>query len=116
MSKDSRKQIIEQTRNSVSKDYHRKIEELKARIRYLSEENESFIRKYYEARHGADSLREKVSQLEDWNRRLMEYMDMDENQRLQELAMQRQRADNERAMDRLFSSPLIRMAEQMFNF
>lgn len=114
MAKESRKQIIEQTRNCVARTYTREIERLKGRCETLFADKVEAVRQRDKALREVAELREKVEQLEDWNRRLMEYMDMDDLQRQQELDAQRQRAENERRRAALFNSPLFRMAERLF--
>lgn len=114
MSKDSRKQIIEQTRNEVSRRYTVAIEQYKQELTRVHEAFAKCKERVLELEEENVQLRDKVSLLEDWNRRLMEYMDIDENQRQQELDIQRQRAENEITQARIFNSPLIRMAERLF--
>lgn len=90
MAKETRKQIVEQTRNEVARQYNKKISDLEERLdRYVSAHgNEARLRQTYQNK--MEELQEKVNQYEDWIRRLQEYMDMPEDVR--EKALEQERA------------------------
>lgn len=77
MAKETRKQIVEQTRNEVAKQYKVEINSLKERLNTANEKASDYWGRYIKERNRADELQEKVNQYEDWNRRLQEYMDME---------------------------------------
>lgn len=86
MAKKTRRQIVEQTRNEVAKQYKRKIVDLEERLKRANDGQWQFMRAYGEERQRADELQEKVNQYEDWIRRLQEFMDMPEDAREQAYA------------------------------
>lgn len=81
MAKETRKQIVEQTRNEVARQYKARITELEERLKRANDGQWQFMRAYNEERQRADELQEKVNQYEDWIRRLQEFMDMPEDAR-----------------------------------
>lgn len=90
MAKETRKQIVEQTRNEVARLYKSRITELEERLKRANDGQWQFMRAYNEEKQRADELQEKVNQYEDWIRRLQEYMDMPEDAR--EKALEQERA------------------------
>lgn len=81
MAKETRKQIIEQTRNEVARIYKQKIADLEKRLKRANECSYQFMKAYGDEQRRADELQEKVNQCEDWIRRLQEFMDMDPDAR-----------------------------------
>lgn len=81
MAKETRRQIIEQTRNEVARQYKARITELEERLKRANDCSYQFMKAYGEEQRRADELQEKVNQYEDWIRRLQEFMDMEPDAR-----------------------------------
>lgn len=81
MAKETRKQIVEQTRNEVARKYKQKIAALEERLKRANECSYQFMEAYGDEQRRADELQEKVNQYEDWIRRLQEFMDMEPDAR-----------------------------------
>ncbi|MDY5646175.1 MAG: hypothetical protein SPF22_04110 [Candidatus Onthovivens sp.] len=77
----TRKQIVEQTRNEVVKQYTANLQILMERINKLTKDYDIERQKRIECQERIDELQEKVNQYEDWIQRLQEFMEMPENQR-----------------------------------
>lgn len=77
----TRKQIVEQTRNEVVKQYTANLQILMERINKLTKDYDIEKQKRIECQERINELQEKVSQYEDWIQRLQEFMEMPENQR-----------------------------------
>lgn len=77
----TRKQIAEQTRNEVVKQYTANLQILMERINKLTKDYDIEKQKRIECQERIDELQEKVNQYEDWIQRLQEFMEMTENQR-----------------------------------
>lgn len=86
MAKETRKQIIEQTRNEVAKKYKDEIKNMQERINKLADmfNNEQKLRLSFQNK--VESLEDKVRQYEDWIERLQSFMDMPEDEREKEFA------------------------------
>lgn len=82
----TRKQIVEQTRNEVVKQYTAKLQILMERINKLTKDYDIEKQKRIECQERIDELQEKVNQYEDWIQRLQEFMEMPENQREEYIA------------------------------
>lgn len=89
MAKQTKRQIVENTRNKVAKQYKRE-------VRLLKEEN-AVLRRYVhnvEKEHNATNimckqLSEQVESQHDWIERLLEYMDMSPRERDVHIALAR---------------------------
>lgn len=81
MARETRKQIVEQTRNEVARQYNNKITILEERLKSVYESLSQFMTAYNEEKQRADVLQEKVNQYEDWVHRLQEFMDMEPDAR-----------------------------------
>lgn len=81
MGKETRKQIVEQTRNEVAKLYKARIAEFEERLKRANECSYQFMRAYNEEKERADELQEKLSQYEDWIERLQSFMDLPSDER-----------------------------------
>lgn len=81
MAKETRKQIIEQTRNEVARQYKQKIADLEERVTRANNEMFSYMKEFGEQQIKINELQEKVNQYEDWIRRLQEFMDMEPDAR-----------------------------------
>ena len=82
----TRKQIVEQTRNEVVKQYTANLQILMERINKLTKDYDIEKQKRIECQERINELQEKVSQYEDWVQRLQEFMEMTENQREEYIA------------------------------
>ena len=82
----TRKQIVEQTRNEVVKQYTANLQILMERINKLTKDYDIEKQKRIECQERIDELQEKVNQYEDWIQRLQEFMEMPENQREEYIA------------------------------
>lgn len=82
----TRKQIVEQTRNEVVKQYTANLQILIERINKLTKDYDIEKQKRIECQERIDELQEKVNQYEDWIQRLQEFMEMPENQREEYIA------------------------------
>ena len=77
----TRKQIVEQTRNEVVKQYTAKLQILMERINKLTKDYDIEKQKRIECQERIDELQEKVNQYEDWIQRLQEFIDIPESQK-----------------------------------
>lgn len=111
MAKESRKQIVEQTRNEVAKQYKAKIDNLQERLNTANEKSSDYWKRYVKERNRADELQEKVNQYEDWIRRLQEFMDMPEDARKEVLEQERAKYEVNKRLDNM-----IGMYSRIFNF
>jgi cell shape-determining protein MreC len=84
--KQTKKQIEADLRNKICKQYTSHIDNLQKRIYELSDKLHNEIKKNIEVQTKMEELEEKVRQYEDWNRRLQEFMDMNEEDRKAALA------------------------------
>ena len=82
----TRKQIVEQTRNEVVKQYTAKLQILMERINKLTKDYDIEKRKRIECQERIDELQEKVNQYENWIQRLQEFIDIPESQREEYIA------------------------------
>ena len=77
----TRKQIVEQTRNEVVKQYTAKLQILMERINKLTKDYDIEKQKRIEYQERIDELQEKVNQYEDWIQRLQDFMEIPESQK-----------------------------------
>ena len=77
----TRKQIVEQTRNEVVKQYTANLQILMERINKLTKDYDIEKQKRIECQERIDELQEKVNQYEDWIQRLQEFVDIPESQK-----------------------------------
>jgi chromosome segregation ATPase len=81
MPKPNKKQIEANLRNKLASQYKEKSEQLKSEKSALEIKYNKLWSESCEIKRERDELKEKVTQLEDWNRRLQEFMDMNEEER-----------------------------------
>jgi len=81
MPKPNKKQIEANLRNKLASQYKEKTEQLKSEKSALEIKYNKLWSESCEIKRERDELKEKVTQLEDWNRRLQEFMDMNEEER-----------------------------------
>ena len=84
--KQTKKQIEADLRNKICKQYTSHIDNLQERLDKVANELYEERKKRIEAQTKVEELEEKVRQYEDWNRRLQEFMDMNEEDRKSALA------------------------------
>jgi len=82
MTKPNRKQIEANLRNKLASQYKEKSEVLKAEKDSLEKSYNELWKKSREIARERDELKDKVAQYEDWNRRLQEFMDMSDEDRV----------------------------------
>jgi predicted nuclease with TOPRIM domain len=82
MSKVNRKAIEANLRNKLATQYKEKTEALKAEKAILEKRYNEMWERARKAEIERDELKGKLSVYEDWNRRLQEFMDMDEKDRV----------------------------------
>lgn len=105
--KQSKKQIEANLRNKLAAQYNEKIEQLnsdKAVLKRLLNEME---KRAIKAENECDELKEKVAALEDWNNRLLECMDMTDEDRKAYVEDLRAQAELKSAVDQMYSVKLI---------
>lgn len=81
MSKQTKRQIIEQTRNKIAHIYASRIEELENRIKELSNKKFYLCIENEKLKQENEQYKEKIAQYEDWVYRLQEFMDMPDDLR-----------------------------------
>lgn len=81
MAKLNKKQIENELRGKIAKQYTARVFYLEKENAHLREENAEYRRRAYEAEQEKLEMQDKLKQYEDWNRRLQEFMDMSEEDR-----------------------------------
>ena len=81
MKKLNKKQIEANLRNKLAKDNNDKYNNLLKRFNQISEELKNTKEKFYLSTKQISELEEKVKQYEDWNYRLQEFCNMNEEDR-----------------------------------
>ena len=81
MAKLNKKQIENELRGKIAKQYTAKVFYLEKENASLREANAEYRRRAYEAEQEKLEMQDKLKQYEDWNRRLQEFMDMSEEDR-----------------------------------
>lgn len=114
--KETRKQIVEQTRNEVVKQYRDKMKRFQERINELAGDYDMERRKRIECQEKVEELQEKVNQYEDWIRRLQEFMDIPENQREQYIVHLREKEKSEKALSGLYDLMKKTKMFDLYNF
>lgn len=113
--KETRRQIIENTRREVARQYKEKIEELEARNKRTAQlyADEAKLRRQYQSK--VEGLEEKAAQYEDWIRRLQEFMDMEPDAREKAINAYKTTEELNRKM-KGFVDIYSRFASMLFNF
>lgn len=99
----TRKQIVEQTRNEVVKQYTAKLQILMERINKLTKDYDIERQKRIECQERIDELQEKVNQYEDWIQRLQEFMEMTESQREEYIAHMKEQENANKIMRQIIN-------------
>lgn len=79
--KQTKKEIEATLRNKICKQYTSRIDSLNEKIKTLSENLIDERKKRIEIQKKYEEIEDKVQKYEDWNRRLQEFMDMNEEDR-----------------------------------
>ena len=82
MAKLIKKQIENELRGKIVKQYTEKVAKLEDEINRLREANAEYRNRAYKAEQEKLEMQDKLNQYEDWNNRLQEFMDMSEEDRL----------------------------------
>lgn len=80
--KQNRKQIEAALRNKMAAQYTAKVADLKKEIEELREANKEYRTRAYKAEQEKLEMQDKLNQYEDWNRRLQEFMNMSDEDRI----------------------------------
>ena len=99
----TRKQIVEQTRNEVVKQYTANLQILMERINKLTKDYDIERQKRIECQERIDELQEKVNQYEDWIQRLQEFIGIPENQREEYIAHMKEQEDANKITSKIFN-------------
>ena len=99
----TRKQIVEQTRNEVVKQYTANLQILMERINKLTKDYDIEKQKRVECQERIDELQEKVNQYEDWIQRLQEFIGIPENQREEYIAHMKAQKDANKIISKIFN-------------
>ena len=99
----TRKQIVEQTRNEVVKQYTAKLQILMERINKLTKDYDIERQKRVECQEIINELQEKVNQYEDWIQRLQEFIGIPENQREEYIAHMKAQKDANKITSKIFN-------------
>ena len=92
----TRKQIVEQTRNEVVKQYTANLQILMERINKLAKDYDIEKQKRVE-------LQEKVNQYEDWIQRLQEFIGIPESQREEYIAHMKEQENANKTISKIFN-------------
>lgn len=103
----TRKQIVEQTRNEVVKQYTAKLQILMERINKLTKDYDIEKQKRIECQERIDELQKKVNQYEDWIQRLQEFMEMPENQKEEYIVHMKAQEDANKIMSNMLKNAEI---------
>ena len=76
MNKQTKRRIVEQTRNKIAHNYASKIKELENKIKELSNKKFDLYTENEKIKFENEKCKEKIAQYEDWIYRLQEFMDM----------------------------------------
>ena len=99
----TRKQIVEQTRNEVVKQYTAKLQILMERINKLTKDYDIEKQKRIECQERIDELQKKVNQYEDWIQRLQEFVDMPESQKEEYIAHMKEQENANKIMRQIIN-------------
>ena len=99
----TRKQIVEQTRNEVVKQYTAKLQILMERINKLTKDYDIEKQKRIECQEIIDELQEKVNQYEDWIQRLQEFIGIPENQREEYIVHMKEQENANKTISKIFN-------------
>ena len=81
MPKLNKKQIENELRGKIAKQYTEKVTKLEDEINRLREANAEYRTRAYKAEQEKLEMQDKLKQYEDWNNRLQEFMGMSDDDR-----------------------------------
>lgn len=99
----TRKQIVEQTRNEVVKQYTAKLQILMERINKLTKDYGIEKQKRIECQERIDELQEKVNLYKDWIQRLQEFIGIPESQREEYIAHMKEQENANKTISKIFN-------------
>lgn len=105
--KQNKKQIEANLRNKLAAQYKEKTEQLKSDKTVLNRLLNEMEKRAIKAETECDELKEKVASLEDWNNRLLECMDMTDEDRKAYVENLRAQTELKNAVDQMYSVKLI---------
>ena len=111
--KPNKQQIKNELRNSIAKQYTRQISELKREKSELSRELYLTRGRARKAEQEVLELKDKLNQFEDWNNRLMEFMDMSDSDRQTYLENMKCEAQINARMDGLLNTSIFRVLSML---
>ena len=108
-----KKQIENELRGKIVKQYTGKIQYLEGKIKQLQTERHDAVMRVIEAERENHELRDKVAQYEDWNNRLTAVMDMSDQDRQAYLENMKQEAQINTQLNGLLDSPIFQVLRTM---
>lgn len=114
MAKETRQQIIENTRKKIASKYAEQVRSLKEQLHQANIAKNNAWKTIGQLERENDELKLKIKEHEDWIERLMEFVNMSADEREREIALIRQKQANAEAEARLFNSPLFQLYGRMF--
>lgn len=112
MAKETRKQIIENTRKKYCAKYTKELKELQVTNAQYYARIRTLVNKVTDLECEKSALEIKIKEQEDWIERLVTFVNMPPDERERELATMRQQQANAEAEEKLFNSPLFKMYEK----
>ena len=109
--KASLKEIREQTRNEVAKQYNKKISDYEERIHALHLSHENMRKKCDKLSKENDELKEKLHIYEDWINRLQDFCNLPDEEREKAVKQYQTNIEVNEKLDNLMA-----MYSQFFNF
>lgn len=109
--KASLKEIREQTRNEVAKQYKKKISDYEERIHALHLSHENMWKKWSELSKENDELKEKLHIYEDWINRLQDFCNLPDEEREKAVKQYQTNIEVNEKIDSLMA-----MYSRFFNF
>lgn len=106
--KESKKQIEAALRNKMAAQYKTKTERLEQEIARLEKRNAELTTRAHKAEQEKLEMRDRLQQYEDWNNRLQEFMDMNEEDRVQYVETLRAQKELDDAVNSLYSVKLLK--------
>ena len=103
----NKKQIEANLRNKLAAQYKEKSDKLTERVETLEKKLNEMHKRALAAETKNDQLKDKVAALEDWNNRLLECMDMTDDDRKAYVENLRAQAELKSAVDQMYSVKLI---------
>ena len=100
MTKISKKEIENQLRGKIAKQYTEKVAKLEDEINRLHKANVEYRNRAYKAEQEKLEMQDKLKQYEDWNNRLQEFMDMSDEDRLAYVENLKKADDLNKAIER----------------